>query len=231
MFQKTGDYFSPGKLPSSVGNVIEECEVDPLVSGHKITAIGLMGGATNSISGMVRNNRVFLAPDPHGAQIAFNSAWVTDSKFEANYVDGADNGFCSDTGGSTNVIFAHDVFKNVYGGFVFWNASRRNLTFAFNKISLCPTGDYFSVAFGFPDGIFHTNIVIDGNTVAFDGDQRRAAYFLCVTNIIGLMVCHNTLDSNLDNRVSARGLMVFDNYDLHKKYLRSLKSTRIAGHR
>lgn len=205
-------------LPNSFGNTIEECEVDPLAAGHSISAISLMGGKHgNSISGSMRNNRVFLTPDPHGAQIAFNTAWVTDSQIEDNYVDGADGGYITDTGGSTNVVYAGNVFKNVYQGFVFWNCPRRNLIFAFNKISLCPTNYYFSAGFGFPDGTFHTNIVIDGNAVEFGGHPARAAasYFLCVSNVIGLVVCNNTVDSRLKNNISAPGLHLFHNYDLY----------------
>ncbi len=207
----------PGpNLSSSWGNIIEDCEVDPLVLGHNITAIGLMGGLGHSVSGIMRNNHVFLTPDPNGAQLAFNTAWVTDSRMEGNLVDGADCGYCSDTGGATNVIFTHNTFTNVYAGFLFWNFPRENLKFTFNKISLCPTNYYFSAAFGFPDGIFHTNVVIEGNNVGFDGKLARTApsYFLYVSNVVGLVIRNNKINSNLDNYVSAAGLILSNNHVL-----------------
>jgi hypothetical protein len=216
-------------LPYSAGNVIEECEVDPLAGGHFVSAISLNAGTNTFISGTVRNNRVFLAPDPDGAQIAFNCSWATDCQVEDNYVDGADSGFVTDTGGSTNMIFTHNIFKHVYAGFVFWHYHRQNLTFAFNKISLCPTNSYFSTAFGFPDGTTHTNITIIGNDVGWDGTPSRTAYFLCVSNISGLTVADNSMDSSLNNYISASGLNMHNNYDLNGNVLPNLNNPKIGG--
>lgn len=218
-------------LPYSAGNIIEECEVDPLAAGHNVSAISLDGGYNPStfISGIMRDNRVFLSADPNGAQIALNGSWTTDCQVEDNYVDGADSGFVSDTGGSTNMIFAHNIFKDVYAGFVFWSWHRQNLTFAFNKISLCPTNSYFSTAFGFPDGTTHTNITIIGNDVGWDGIPSRSAYFLCVSNISGLTVAENSVDSGLANNISASGLSMFNNHDLNGYFLPELNIPTVGG--
>jgi hypothetical protein len=216
-------------LPYSAGNIIEECEVNPLAGGHNITAISLDAGINTPISGIMRNNRVFLTPDPDGAQIAFDCSWATDCQVEDNYVDGADGGFVTDTGGSTNIIFAHNIFKDVYAGFVFWAYHHQNLTFAFNKISLCPTNSYFSTAFGFPDGTTHTNITIIGNDVGWDGIPSRSAYFLYVTNITGLTVADNTVDSNLYNYISVSGLNMYNNYDLYGNQLPDLNNPSVGG--
>ncbi|HXC36253.1 MAG TPA: hypothetical protein VNV43_10285 [Candidatus Acidoferrales bacterium] len=216
-------------LPYSAGNIIEECEVDPIAGGHNVTAISLDAGVNTFISGAVRNNRVFLTPDPNGAQIAFNCSWATDCQVEDNYVDGADSGFATDTGGSTNMIFAHNIFKDVYAGFVFWAYHRQNLTFAFNKISLCPTNSNFSAAFGFPDGTTHTNIMIIGNDVGWDGTPSRSAYALYVTNIVGMTLADNSVDSNLNNYISASGLNMYNNYDLYGNTLPELNNLSVGG--
>ncbi|HXC36254.1 MAG TPA: hypothetical protein VNV43_10290 [Candidatus Acidoferrales bacterium] len=219
-------------LPASYGNIIEECEVDPLAGGHYVTAIGFGAGSDPTfISGIMRNNRVFLTPDPNGAQIAFGigGAWQTDCQFEDNYVDGADSGIAADTGGATNMLFAHNTFKHVYAGFVFWNYHHRNLTFAFNKISLCPTNSYFSTAFGFPDGTTQTNITIIGNDVGWDGTSSKSAYFLYATNVSGLTVADNNMDSSLHNYISASGLNMHNNYDLNGNVLPKLNNPTIGG--
>jgi hypothetical protein len=224
-----GIALSNDHLPFSAGNIIEECEVDPLAGGHNVSAISLDAGVNTFISGIMRDNRVFLSPDPNGAQIAFNCSWTTDCQVEDNYVDGADSGFVTDTGGSTNMLFAHNIFKHVYSGFAFWAYHRQNLTFAFNKISLCPTNSYMSTAFGFQDGTTHTNITIIGNDVGWDGTPSRTAYFLCITNVSGLTVADNSVDSSLHNYISASGLNMHNNYDLNGNVLPKLNNPTIGG--
>ncbi|HEV2327591.1 MAG TPA: hypothetical protein VGY56_02245 [Verrucomicrobiae bacterium] len=216
-------------LPVSAGNIIEECEVGPLAAGHNVSGITLEAGPSTFISGTMRINRVFLIPDPVGAQIALNCSWTTDCQVEDNYVDGADSGFVTDTGGSTNMLFVHNIFKHVYSGFGFWKYHRQNLTFAFNKISLCPTNSYFSTAFGFPDGTAHTNITIIGNDVGWDGTPSKSAYFLYATNVSGLTVADNRMDSGLLNYISASGLNMHNNYDLNGNVLPKLNNPTIDG--
>jgi hypothetical protein len=218
------------QLPTSVSNIIEECEVGPLAYGTGISAVSLMAGAnTEYISGIVRNNRIFLTTNSIGAQIAINGAWNADTLIEGNYVDGADSGFVRDTGGSTNIIFAHNVFKHVFQGFVFWNYKSQNLTFTDNKVLLSSAGSYFSAGFGFPDGSYQTNIVIKGNDVGFDGIPiRNDVYFLCASNVVGLTVTNNRVDFRMKNRVSASDTEMYDNHDQYGNYLTRLNIPNVG---
>ena len=204
----------------SEDNIIEDCEVDPLIGGHNISALNF-----GNCSGTMHNNHIFLAADPAGSQIAINNSWGSNCLIEGNYVDGADVGGYSDTGTSTNINYENNTFKNVFQGFVFWNSPRVNLTFDFNKILLAPSGSYYSTAFGFPDGAYHTNITIIRNRVEFDGTPQKSAWFLVGSNIVNLTVADNMVDSSLSNCLSATNVKMYNNRGLDRKILPQLNTS------
>jgi hypothetical protein len=120
----------------SEGNLIEDCVVSNFIAGTACSAIALNGGC---ISGIMRNNRVFLHPS-NFPLVAINGSSMHDALVEGNYVDGASIGFYGDTGGYTNVVVAHNTFKNCVYGVHLLYVPRQNLIFCYNTITIPPTG-------------------------------------------------------------------------------------------
>jgi hypothetical protein len=180
---------------NSEGNLIEDCEVSNFVAGTGCSAIALTGG---SISGIVRNNRVFLQAT-NLPLVAFNGANLHDVLVEGNYVNGASVGFYGDTGGYTNVVVAHNTFQNCVYGVHLLNVPRQNLIFCYNTIAIPPSG---GTAFWFDSNTSFTNVIIMGNKVRFEGPSAPGSLFLGVNHVSGLVVSDNTVDPVLTSRIS-----------------------------
>ncbi len=226
-------------LAHSEGNIIEECEITNHLGGN-ITAMGFAGGSSGaSISGIIRGNRIFLAPNPRYAEEAINNSWAYDTLIEGNYVNGAICGIYSDTGGYTNVMIAHNTFKNVYQGvgMVVNNSPEKNITVAFNNIELAPTTTYATAGFNFWGGIL-TNVFIFGNTISFTGPGPSTAMAIAADNITGLTFADNSIDSVIASNQAALtpyrftnvvNLNMDNNYDLFGNYLYSLNIPTLGG--
>lgn len=195
---------------NSDGDIIEECEVSNFVAGTACSAIALNGGC---ISGIVRNNRVFL----QGASAtldAFNGGNMHDVLVEGNYVDGGGTaiGFYGDAGGYTNIIVTHNTFKNCYYGVALSGYPRQNIMFCYNQFTIPNSG---GIGFVFNANTSFTNIVITGNDVHFDSRSSPGSLFLCANNIFGLTVNNNTVDPILTNIITGcSGVSIYNNFNL-----------------
>ena len=215
-------------LPDSTGNIIEECEVSQFEGGNFITAIGFSGGANGGTSGILRNNRVLLPPANNTGMLAFNNGWTHDVLIEGNYVNGGDVACYGDTGSTTNMIVAHNMFINCGSGIFFDNGTRNNMTFAFNIISSTTTlANPAAFTFNNQNGAkyadlvgSYSNIVIIGNTVNFSG---TAGSFVKASNLHGLEVADNSVDESLfkNNSFSTdcTGINMYRNFDLTGNFL------------
>ena len=220
-------------LSDSEGNIIEECEVSHFAGGTGgISAICLNGATPGyGISGIIRNNRVFLPFEPMSG-FAFNGSWMHDSLIEGNYVNGADDAFYGDTGGSTNVIIAHNIFRNVGHGVSLNGQVRNNITIAFNSISLTnPPGYNLIYAFGTwtPSNSIFTNITIIGNNVENHGvcPYMDALY---IYNATGIIFIDNKIDPSLTNFLgNCTGVNIDNNYDLIGNYRSDMNMPTLGG--
>jgi hypothetical protein len=209
--------------PDSVGNIVEECEISQYTPGSGgISAISFNG----VMSGVIRNNRIFLSP-AEGA--AINGSYTHDVLIEGNYVDGADCGYYGDTGGTTNIIIAHNTFKNCADGIDLQNTTRQNMTFAFNNILLTTNSSFTAqIGFCFGGSPWCTNFSIIGNTVSWNGPTNTGlnGYFLDLANVQGLVVTDNRVDSSLQNYFFGSEItnnyVFYHNYDLSGTLLQSL---------
>ncbi len=203
---------------NSDGNIIEGCEVTNYFAesaSATCTAIAL-DGQGGCISGIIRDNHVFLQVT-NSPRVAFNGSDMHDVLIEGNYVDGATAGFYGDSGGYTNVIVAHNTFKNCVFGAQLSNVPRQNLTFCYNTIILPTSG---GIAFYFDPDISYTNIVIAGNDIRFQGQAAAGSLFLDANNIKGLIVNNNTVDPVLTNIISGcTGVSIYNNDDLNGNFL------------
>ena len=211
-------------LSDSEGNIIEECEVSHFAGGTGgISAICLNGGQGYGISGIIRNNRVFLDYDGFGINGSFNH----DVLIEENYIVGANDAYYGDTGGSTNIIVAHNAFCNC-GHAVSLNGSlrpRKNITIAFNDITLTnPPGYNFIYAFGTWDsGSSFTNVTIVGNNVALNGPIVGTADVFSFYNATGLICADNKIDGSLGSTFSnCANVNIYNNHDLYGNFLTNL---------
>jgi len=217
-------------LFNSDGNIIEECEVSSH-QGGAISAIAMNGnsGPTYWVSGIIRNNRVFL---PAGSNVCcgyfgINGAYTYNWLIEGNYVEGGSHGLYGDTGGYTNIVVAHNTFKNCFYGVGLQGTIRQNMTFAFNTIELNPNPYVYNAAtaFEFYGNGYYTNIVIVGNHVGLNSAPVAGPvyYFLLDYNVSGLMVANNTVDSTFYNYVSGcSGINVYNNVDLKGNHLATI---------
>ncbi len=169
------------------------------------------------ISGTVLNNRIFL-PGTNG--IAIKGANTCNWLVQGNYVSGGWAGFYGDSGTYSNMLVAHNVFKNCYTAVSLTFNTRQNLTFSYNTIQL-PTNASAS-AFSF-NGLASTNIVITGNNVGFSGARAGTNYFIFGASIAGLLVNNNTVDPACTNYFTAcSGVNIYDNFDLNGNSLTTL---------
>ncbi len=210
-----------GNTNASGGNFIEGCEVSGFAGGHNISAI--VFSSDTQISGIIRNNRVFLAPDLIGGQIAINGANLNNVLIEGNYVNGARNGFYDDSGGNANVIVVHNTFKNCLDEVFVRNVVGQNLTFAFNTFMLATNTAYSPSVFQFYANASYTNITICGNNVQLNNKPAGLSYFVIANNVTGLMINNNTVDSALTNQfIGCTLTSVYNNYDLYGNFLTNL---------
>ncbi len=214
----------------SEGNIIEECEVSNCLAIRDIhnnpggiSAMELTGSASNIITGVIRNNRVFLANSSTSGSLgeyAFNIG-ASNLLIEGNYVNGATVGVYSE-GSDPNLIVANNVFKNCDAGMRFAIQPENNITFCFNTVELASnsTRGYTTVfdinnAAG-TNPVTLTNVVIIGNTLKFDTSQAGGqAYNLSAGNISGLVMCNNSIDSTMTNLITnCTGVNIYNNVDL-----------------
>jgi hypothetical protein len=219
---------------NSDGNIIEECEVSQFQasgSSRAISAISFNG--LGPISGIIRNNRVFLNGNPtNNAEQAINGAWSHDVLIEGNYIDGAFNGYYGDTGGCTNIIIAHNTFRNCYSAVSLSNSKRKNITIAFNNITLPPTGPVaFNLWNGSDPTVAITNVLIMGNTIDNSGQSGSTSYLIAAADITGLVIANNTVDPIIAANQAAQGtntfinnanVSMYNNYDLYGNFLTNL---------
>jgi hypothetical protein len=214
--------FGWGSTIQSVGNIIEDCEVSQFQGGGCISSIFFNGGPTNSISGIMRGNRIYLPKNVLLNEFGFNGSWVHNWLVEDNYVHGGSVGFYGDTGSYLNVVVSHNLFENCYFGAALLNGNRKNLTFSFNTILLNPGTSTYSHndAFFFctASGFAYTNIVISGNAVDFAGATVSGMNynFLDADTVGGLTVTKNTVSSLLVNHFSdCNAINIQKNFDLN----------------
>ena len=209
--------------PDSTGNIIEECEVSQFEGGGGVTAMQICCG-----SGIMRNNRVFLSPTVN--LFAFNNAWSHDLLIEGNYVDGACVGVYGDTGGSTNLIIAHNTFNNCKIGVEFENGNvRQNITIAYNNIELADGSNSCGIvlnAWGPTNmlSICCTNISIIGNNFTLRDQGTRTTYMLSISYASGLVCANNRIDASLTSNYfyHSTNLNIYNNYDLNGNFLTNL---------
>jgi hypothetical protein len=202
-----------GAGPSSEGNVVEECEVSNFIAiaGGACTAI-VLGNSTGFISGVIKNNRVFLAP-AYG-QLAIDGWGLNNLLVEGNYVNGAATGLYTRYG-ATNLIASHNIFKNCLYGFSMDNVPRRNLAFTYNNIQLSYSTTISRAGFYFGSSGSYTNVSLIGNTVQFDTQAGALSYGIAATNIVGGTISLNTIDARMSNGFqNCTNLNVFDNIGL-----------------
>jgi hypothetical protein len=226
-------------LPDSEGNIIEECEVSHYAGGDGSSAICLNGGGCLSdcgpgISGIIRNNRVFLPlNDGQHPTFAFNGSSMHDSLIEGNYVNGADDAFYGDTSGSTNIIIAQNVFMNVGHGISINGTTRNHITIEFNTISLTnPPGYNWIYAFGTwtSTGSIFTNITIIGNNVSWNSNGTGTASALNFYNATGILCVYNKIDARLGNYFgNCTGVVVDNNFDLVGNYRSDINNPTLGG--
>jgi len=215
-----------GSTIQSEGNLIEDCEVSQFQGGSAISAIAFNGSPTNSISGIMRGNRVYLPTSEPFGYVAFNGAWTHNWLVEGNFVHGGSVGFYGDTGSYLNVVVAHNLFENCYFGVDLMNGNRKNLILAFNTILLNSSTNIYchndAFLFYTASGFTYTNIIISGNSVDFAGAtiSGMTYNFLDANTVSGMTVGKNTVNSVLVNHFSGcNAIKIQKNFDLNGNIL------------
>jgi hypothetical protein len=213
-----------GGPTNSVGNIVEQCEISQFKGGtgwgYGGIAIGMGAFDGTYISGIIRDNNIFLS-GTNGVAIQGGNTrnWFV----EGNYVDGGYAGFNGDSGSFSNVLIAHNTFKNCSTAARFSFSTRQNLTLSYNSIIL-PSSAGASV-FEFTNNA-STNVVIRGNNVTFLSSAGGNNYFLKASSVAGLLVNNNNLASTLTNYMSGcTGLSLYNNFDLQGNYFRDVNQT------
>lgn len=221
-----GLVISPAPFADSTGNLIEGCEVSGF-SGDVVSAISFNGGATNEISGIIRNNHLLFTQIAGQKVIAINGSWTHDILIEGNYVEGATVGYYGDTGTSSNGIVVHNTFKDCPHGVVLRGAFRQNLTFAYNNISLTNRADLGGIASGFSflsDGTYD-NMVIVGNRVSFRGAYSSGTQALDLENQTATLILNNYFDPDLSVALNNTQGYVFNNFNLDGSLYEKINQT------
>ena len=216
-----GIIITASPVPDSEGNVIEDCEVSQFAGGSGCSAVSFNGGVTNAISGIIRNNRIRLAPT-NGA--AINGSWTHDCLIEGNYIDGAQDGIYGDTGTSTDITVIRNTLRNCTHAISYHTAFRQNITIASNTIEIASRPvQVYPTAFYFNPNASYKNIIIRGNHVRNHGAPEATPRFLNACNISGLVVAGNTVDRSFTNILSGcKGVAMYDNFDLTGKLLTNI---------
>lgn len=211
-------------VANSVGNIIEDCEVSHFAGG------GISALTISAASGVIRDNHVFLAVSPGGSPVTggsnegINGSDVGSLLIEGNYIEGADSGVYGDTQGCTNVIITHNHFVNCEQGITYYGSQRRNITIAFNDITLAPNGiAAFNLWNGSNPDVSITNVVITGNTIDLAQQYTGTPFVIGAANVTGLLFYGNTINANLASNQMVEGatrflgnknVYMYDNYDL-----------------
>jgi len=204
---------------NSEGNIIEECEVSSFHGGF-CSAIACNGGPTSWISGVVRHNRIFLAPAFPTAsefQIAINGANAINYLVEGNYVNGATAAFYGDTGTYTNLTVANNFFINVYSGVsIAGGGVRKNMSFQNNHIEITNNTSYSTYGILLNGGPICTNVSVSGNSVQYAwGGTGALGIGIYAATVLGLTAANNTVDSALANYfVNCTNYYAYNNLDL-----------------
>jgi hypothetical protein len=224
-------------LPTSQGNIIEDCEVSEFSGGPGITAIVMCGTPTNYMTGIIRNNVVILPASSSVDGFGINGSWVSDMLVEGNYIYGALNGIYSDTGGWTDSRILNNTLRNCFNGVAIFpqTATLKNLTAAFNKIDLVATNNYMGAAFDF-SGAAWTNIFLFGNTVDFYNAGSSPSILVAADGVTGLVFENNFVDPQLAGNqlntpyfTNVINLTIDNNYDLFGTPLSALNTSTMAG--
>ena len=205
---------SGGRIPSSEGNLIEQCEVN-LPNITWVSGICLSGNPTNYASGAIRNNRVILgAFKPDLPLAAFNCGYAHDLLVEGNYVEGGDWGFYAEAG-FTNLMIHHNTLKNVAEAVNLFILGSTNVTCSFNTITLAASPKD-TCAFAFRESYAFRNLVLLGNTIQFAGAPAlRNNSALAATSASGLSFINNILDRRLlITTKGSTGVSIYNNVDL-----------------
>ncbi len=233
-----GVVVSNSGLPESQGNIIEECEVSQYIGGG-ISAIAFGGVAGTTISGVMRNNRVVLNQAPStDTDFGINIGYAHDCLVDGNDIEGAGGGIYGDTGGTTNLTFVNNTFRNcnwmcAYRG----TYGRNNLTFAFNHAELISTTNYDTIyGFSFNNDrlltVSYTNIFIFGNTIINLGGAPAAhpLDFVQAYNVTGLSIYNNSVDTSLTNDIeNCYNVNMDNNLNLLGDYVPDLNYPQIGG--
>lgn len=223
-------------LPSSEGNVIEDCEVSNYKGGIQgqagLDAIFLNG---NNISGTIRNNRIYGNGDPNNPVVGIIGGGLVNTLIEGNYFVGVAPGLYAENPGITNLIFAHNRLVNCEQAVTLTIGNRANLTFNFNNIVLTNfDGHGWIVGFLFIDSYpngnpVSTNVTFFGNTVSLAANSSYGE-FLELNKITGLNVAYNTTDSRLTSAFNnCANINIDKNYDFAGNYLSTLNVPTVGS--
>ncbi len=223
-------------LPDSIGNLIEDCEVDPISSadGGGMSSLSFDGGGTNPVSGIIKDNKVY------GPGLSINGSWDYNMIIEGNYVDGGNAAVYGDTGGCTNMLITHNIFKNcMYGVFYGGYGDRNNITIDFNSFQITSSATPTCVFNLWPGGLPNpaTNIVIFGNTISIYGPSPTATIvFAGQTNVASLIFADNTIDPTIASNQATTSyyspginVHMYNNYDLYGNYIPWLNIPELGG--
>jgi len=184
----------------------------------------------NSISGIIRNNRVFTNLADPG--VGINAADAGNLLVEGNFTFSAQVGFYGDTDSYDEIVVSHNSFINCYYGVYLANSGRRNISLLFNNISMTNDASAASVAFAFGTANY-TNVVIRGNTAKFHaapGPNGYSVYVGANSGMNGLTIAQNFFDGSfMWNLSDATNVNIHDNYDLRGVLLTNVNQTQPAN--
>ena len=204
---------------------------------HSIT---FNGWPHNAISGIIRNNRVLLSA-PYGfSQFGINGSWDANTIIEGNYIEGANVAVYGDTGGCTNMLITHNVFRNCYQAVSYSGyGNRYNITIDFNNIEVTTNGESAVINLwngAAPGYGYMTNVLIFGNTIGFAAPGSSPDFVLAASNVRGLVFANNSVDAQLANNevgtiyfTNVANLSMYNNNDIFGNYLPQLNIPTIGG--
>jgi hypothetical protein len=228
-------------IPDSVGNVIEDCEVSHYIGGtpgQDISSIAFNAGyAGGGMSGIIRNNRVIIT---NGISFGINGSDIHDCLVDGNFIEGASTGYYGDTGGSTNILITHNIFKNCESGISQSGYYvRQNMTIAYNDLELATNDGGLQWGIDLnpsASDIVYTNINIIGNTITWPIPgpfTYGAAFVIDVAGVEGLAIVGNRIDETLTNDFAFvtgnyANYPIYDNYGLTGNYLTNLNKVYLG---
>ena len=211
----TMDLAGHGLNGPSTQNVIEACELSGF-RGEFCTGIGIFNNGTKTttpISGVVRNNRVFLPYSGVRQTQAIGGAcgYQKNMVITGNYVDGATIGIYADTGAAEDVVIANNTLKNCSGAPIRCTTAVSNITFCFNTLVVNRMiGGAIAIHLV---ELPKQNIAIIGNSIRIEG-KATGAIFMSVADTAGLLAVNNRVAAGVTNRIlSSSKLKIRDNVD------------------